>query len=95
MPNQGKLAPAAQRIELMHQTTATPRRLVRAHYAVQPVSARRPAQRHQLNDYAAALDGKLIDSDPSFITTQQNAKRGPPVRPAPGTVDLQRGRPAG
>jgi glycine betaine/proline transport system substrate-binding protein len=29
----------------------------------------------QLNDYAAALGNKLVDADPSFITTQQNAKR--------------------
>ena len=29
----------------------------------------------QLNQYAAALDDKLVDADPSFITTQQNAKR--------------------
>jgi len=29
----------------------------------------------QLNDYAAPLNNKLVDADPSFITTQQNAKR--------------------
>lgn len=29
----------------------------------------------QLNDYAAPLGNKLVDADPSFITTQQNKKR--------------------
>jgi glycine betaine/proline transport system substrate-binding protein len=29
----------------------------------------------QLNDYAAALDNRLVDADPSFLTTEQNAKR--------------------
>lgn len=29
----------------------------------------------QLNDYSAALGGKLVDADPSFITSEQNAKR--------------------
>jgi len=78
MPNQGKLAAkAAQRIELMHKTygNAAQGWFVPT-YAVQP--GQPLAGLHsvtQLNDYAAALDGKLIDSDPSFITTQQNAKR--------------------
>jgi glycine betaine/proline transport system substrate-binding protein len=29
----------------------------------------------QLNDYAGPLGNRLVDADPSFITTQQNAKR--------------------
>jgi ABC-type proline/glycine betaine transport system permease subunit len=50
--------------------------VVRAHLrAPAGPAARRAAQRHQLNDYAAPLGGKLVDGDPSFITTRQNAAR--------------------
>lgn len=78
MPNQEKLAAkAARRIELVHQTYGNAQQgWFVPSYALepgQPLAGLRSVT--QLNDYAAALDGKLIDSDPSFITTEQNAKR--------------------
>jgi glycine betaine/proline transport system substrate-binding protein len=78
MPNQQKLAAkAAARIELVHQTYGNAQQgWFVPTYALapgQPLAGLRSVT--QLNDYAAALGGTLVDSDPSFITTQQNAKR--------------------
>ncbi|RZT84957.1 glycine betaine/proline transport system substrate-binding protein [Pseudonocardia sediminis] len=78
MPNQKKLAAkAAEKIEMVHQTYGGAEQ---GWYV--PTYATAPGQPlaglksvTQLNDYAAALDGKLIDSDPSFLTTEQNTKR--------------------
>ncbi|WP_308259465.1 glycine betaine ABC transporter substrate-binding protein [Pseudonocardia sp. H11422] len=78
MPNQEELAAkAADRIELVHETYGDARQgWFVPTYATgpgRPLAGLRSVT--QLNDYAAALDGKLIDADPSFITTEQNAKR--------------------
>ncbi|WP_345382401.1 glycine betaine ABC transporter substrate-binding protein [Pseudonocardia yuanmonensis] len=78
LPNQQQLADQAKdRMSLVHQTYGgaaqgwfVPR------YATepgQPLAGLTSVT--QLNDYAAALGNKLVDADPSFITTQQNAKR--------------------
>ncbi|MBW0104660.1 glycine betaine ABC transporter substrate-binding protein [Pseudonocardia sp. KRD291] len=78
MPNQKELsAKAAARIDMVHQTYGGAEQgWYVPTYATapgQPLAGLRSVS--QLNDYAAALDGKLIDSDPSFLTTEQNAKR--------------------
>jgi glycine betaine/proline transport system substrate-binding protein len=78
MPNQQELADKAKdRVTLVHQTYGD----AQQGWFV-PTYATQPGQPlagltsvTQLNDYAAALGGKLVDADPSFITTQQNAKR--------------------
>jgi glycine betaine/proline transport system substrate-binding protein len=78
LPNQQELADKAKdRVTLVHQTYGG----AKQGWFV-PTYATQPGQPlagltsvTQLNDYAAALDGKLVDADPSFITTQQNAKR--------------------
>jgi glycine betaine/proline transport system substrate-binding protein len=78
MPNQQKLAgKASERIELVHQTYGDAQQgWFVPTYAVapgQPLAGLNSVT--QLNDFAAALGGTLVDSDPSFVTTQQNAKR--------------------
>ena len=78
LPNQQELADKAKdRVTLVHQTYGG----AKQGWFV-PTYATQPGQPlagltsvTQLDDYAAALDGKLVDADPSFITTQQNAKR--------------------
>jgi glycine betaine/proline transport system substrate-binding protein len=78
LPNQQPLADEAKdRVALVHQTYGGA-----AQGWFVPTYATQPGQPlagltsvTQLNDYAAALGGKLVDADPSFITTQQNAKR--------------------
>lgn len=78
MPNQEKLAAkAADRIHLVHETYGNAQQgWFVPTYATEPgrpLAGLRSVT--QLNDYAAALGGKLIDADPSFITTKQNAAR--------------------
>ncbi|ANY10466.1 glycine betaine ABC transporter substrate-binding protein [Pseudonocardia sp. HH130630-07] len=78
MPNQSELAAkAADRIELVHPTYSGAEQ---GWYV--PSYATEPGQPlagltdvGQLNDYADALGGRLVDSDPSFLTTEYNAKR--------------------
>ena len=77
LPNQQELADKAKdRVSLVHQTYGD----AQQGWFV-PTYATQPGQPlagltsvTQLNDYAAALGNKLVDADPSFITTQQNAK---------------------
>jgi glycine betaine/proline transport system substrate-binding protein len=78
MPNQEKLAAKAeQNIELVHETYGEAGQgWFVPSYALepgQPLDGLRSVT--QLDDYADALGGRLVDSDPSFITTEQNAKR--------------------
>jgi glycine betaine/proline transport system substrate-binding protein len=78
MPNQEALAgKAAERIELVHETYGEAGQgWFVPTYALepgQPLDGLREVT--QLNDYADALGGRLVDSDPSFITTEYNAKR--------------------
>jgi len=78
MPNQQELADKAKdKVSLVHQTYGD----AQQGWFV-PTYATQPGQPlagltsvTQLNDYAAPLNNKLVDADPSFITTQQNAKR--------------------
>lgn len=78
MPNQQELADKAKdKVALVHQTYGD----AQQGWFV-PTYATQPGQPlagltsvTQLNDYAAPLNNKLVDADPSFITTQQNAKR--------------------
>ena len=78
MPNQEELAAkAAERIDLVAETYGGA-----AQGWFVPTYATEPGQPlaglhsiSQLNDYAAALGGRLVDGDPSFLTTEQNAKR--------------------
>jgi glycine betaine/proline transport system substrate-binding protein len=78
MPNQEALAgKAAERIDLVHETYGEAGQgWFVPTYALepgQPLAGLRSVT--QLNDYADALGGRLVDSDPSFITSEQNAKR--------------------
>jgi glycine betaine/proline transport system substrate-binding protein len=78
MPNQVALAAKAEeRIELVHETYGEAEQgWFVPSYALepgQPLDGLRSVT--QLNDYADALGGRLVDSDPSFLTTEQNAKR--------------------
>ncbi|WP_243653984.1 glycine betaine ABC transporter substrate-binding protein [Pseudonocardia endophytica] len=78
MPNQRKLADKAKdRIDVLRPTySGAEQGWFVPTYALapgQPLAGLRNV--NQLNRYAPALDGKLIDSDPSFLTTEQNAKR--------------------
>jgi glycine betaine/proline transport system substrate-binding protein len=78
LPNQQQLADqAANRISLVHQTYGGA-----AQGWFVPTYATQPGQPlagltgvTQLGQYADALGGRLVDADPSFITTTQNAKR--------------------
>ena len=78
LPNQQELADKAKdKVTLIHQTYGG----AQQGWFV-PTYATQPGQPlagltsvSQLNQYAAALNNKLVDGDPSFITTQQNAKR--------------------
>ena len=78
LPNQQELADKAKdKVTLVHQTYGD----AQQGWFV-PTYATEPGQPlagltsvTQLNDYAAPLNNKLVDADPSFITTQQNAKR--------------------
>jgi glycine betaine/proline transport system substrate-binding protein len=78
LPNQQELADKAKdKVSLVHQTYGD----AQQGWFV-PTYATQPGQPlagltsvTQLNDYAAPLNNKLVDADPSFITTQQNAKR--------------------
>jgi glycine betaine/proline transport system substrate-binding protein len=78
LPNQQPLADqAADRVTLVHETYGGA-----AQGWFVPTYATQPGQPlagltsvTQLNDYAGALGGRLVDADPSFITTEQNAKR--------------------
>lgn len=78
LPNQQELADQAKdRVSLVHETYGN----AQQGWFV-PTYATQPGQPlagltsvTQLNDYAAPLGNKLVDADPSFITTQQNAKR--------------------
>ena len=78
LPNQQELADKAKdKVAMVHQTYGDAQQgwFVPA-YATepgQPLAGLTSVT--QLNDYAAALNNKLVDADPSFITTQQNAKR--------------------
>jgi glycine betaine/proline transport system substrate-binding protein len=78
MPNQEQLAAKAdERIDLVSETYGNAEQgWFVPTYALepgQPLEGLRSVT--QLNDYAAALGNRLVDSDPSFITTEQNAKR--------------------
>lgn len=78
MPNQSELAAkAAERIELVHPTyEGAEQGWYVPGYAVepgQPLAGLTSVT--QLNDYADALGNRLVDSDPSFLTTEYNAKR--------------------
>jgi len=78
LPNQQQLADEAKdRMTLVHQTYGGA-----AQGWFVPTYATQPGQPlagltsvTQLNQYADALGGKLVDADPSFITTEQNKKR--------------------
>jgi glycine betaine/proline transport system substrate-binding protein len=78
LPNQQQLADqAANRVSLVHQTYGGA-----AQGWFVPTYATQPGQPlagltsvTQLGQYADALGGRLVDADPSFITTTQNAKR--------------------
>lgn len=78
LPNQQELVDQAKdRVSLVHETYGN----AQQGWFV-PTYATQPGQPlagltsvTQLNDYAAPLGNKLVDADPSFITTQQNAKR--------------------
>jgi ABC-type proline/glycine betaine transport system substrate-binding protein len=78
LPNQQELADKAKdKVSLVHQTYGD----AQQGWFV-PTYATQPGQPlagltsvTQLNDYAVPLNNKLVDADPSFITTQQNAKR--------------------
>jgi glycine betaine/proline transport system substrate-binding protein len=78
MPNQEELAAQAdERIDLVAETYGGAEQgWFVPSYALEPGQ---PLDRltsiTQLNDYADALGNRLVDSDPSFITTEQNAKR--------------------
>jgi glycine betaine/proline transport system substrate-binding protein len=78
MPNQEALASkAAERVDLVHETYGGAEQgWFVPTYALepgQPLAGLRSVT--QLNDYADALGGRLVDSDPSFVTTEQNARR--------------------
>ncbi|MFP5021498.1 glycine betaine ABC transporter substrate-binding protein [Pseudonocardia phyllosphaerae] len=78
MPNQSKLAKkAADRIQMVRPTYAGAEQgWFVPSYALepgQPLAGLKSVT--QLNDYAAALGNRLVDSDPSFLTTEYNAKR--------------------
>lgn len=78
MPNQAELArKAADRMDLVHPTYAgAAQGWFVPSYALepgQPLAGLRSVT--QLDDYAEALGGRLVDSDPSFLTTEYNAKR--------------------
>lgn len=78
MPNQSELAAKAKdRIELVHPTySGAEQGWYVPSYAVapgQPLAGLTSVT--QLNDYAGALGNRLVDSDPSFLTTEYNAKR--------------------
>jgi glycine betaine/proline transport system substrate-binding protein len=78
LPNQQQLADAAKdRVTLVHETYGGAKQgWFVPTYAVQPGAPLAGLTSiAQLNDYSAALGGKLIDADPSFLTTEQNAKR--------------------
>ncbi|WP_245607299.1 glycine betaine ABC transporter substrate-binding protein [Pseudonocardia spinosispora] len=78
MPNQQKLAAkAAARVDLVHQTYGGAQQgWFVPSYALEPGQPLAGLQSvTQLDRYAAALDNKLIDSDPSFLTTTQNTAR--------------------
>jgi glycine betaine/proline transport system substrate-binding protein len=78
LPNQQELADKAKaNVSLVHETYGD----AQQGWFV-PTYATQPGQPlagltsvTQLNDYAGPLNNKLVDADPSFITTQQNAKR--------------------
>ena len=78
LPNQQELADKANaEVTLVHQTYGD----AQQGWFV-PTYATEPGQPlagltsvTQLNEYAPALGNKLVDADPSFITTEQNAKR--------------------
>ena len=78
LPNQQELADTAKdQVSLVHQTYGD----AQQGWFV-PTYATQPGQPlagltsvTQLNDYADALGNKLVDADPSWVTTQQNAKR--------------------
>ncbi|HYH29026.1 MAG TPA: glycine betaine ABC transporter substrate-binding protein [Pseudonocardia sp.] len=78
LPNQQPLADqAAERINLVHETYGGA-----AQGWFVPTYALQPGQPlegltsvTQLNDYAEELGGRLVDADPSFLTTEYNAKR--------------------
>jgi glycine betaine/proline transport system substrate-binding protein len=78
LPNQQPLADqAANRISLVHETYGGA-----SQGWFVPTYATQPGQPlagltsvTQLNDYADALGGRLVDADPSWVTTEQNAKR--------------------
>jgi glycine betaine/proline transport system substrate-binding protein len=78
LPNQQDLADqAADQVTLVHETYGGA-----AQGWFVPTYALQPGQPlegltsvTQLNDYAAALGGRLVDADPSWVTTEQNAKR--------------------
>jgi glycine betaine/proline transport system substrate-binding protein len=78
MPNQQELADsAAERVTMVHETYGGA-----AQGWFVPTYATQPGQPlegltsvTQLNDYADALGGRLVDADPSWVTTEQNAKR--------------------
>jgi glycine betaine/proline transport system substrate-binding protein len=78
LPNQQELADKAKaKVSLVHQTYGDA-----SQGWFVPTYATQPGQPlagltsvTQLNDYAAPLNNKLVDADPSWVTTQQNAKR--------------------
>lgn len=78
LPNQQELADqAADRMTLVHQTYGGAKQgWFVPTYATQPGQPLEGLTSvTQLGEYADALGGRLVDADPSFITTEQNAKR--------------------
>lgn len=78
MPNQQELADKAKdRMTLLHQTYGdADQGWFVPTYATQPGQPLAGLTSvTQLNQYKQQLGGKLVDADPSFITTQQNKKR--------------------
>lgn len=78
LPNQQELADQAEdRMDLVHETYGNAEQgWFVPTYATQPGAPLAGlTQVTQLNQYADALGGRLVDADPSFVTTEQNAKR--------------------
>lgn len=78
LPNQQELADGAKdRVTLVNETYGGAEQgWFVPTYAIQPGAPLAGLTSiAQLNDYAGPLGGRLIDADPSFLTTEQNAKR--------------------
>ncbi|OLL72643.1 Glycine betaine ABC transport system, glycine betaine-binding protein OpuAC [Pseudonocardia sp. Ae168_Ps1] len=78
MPNQSELAAKAEdRVGLVHPTyDGAEQGWYVPSYALEPGGPLAGLTSvSQLNDYADALGNRLVDSDPSFLTTEYNTKR--------------------